>query len=329
MAISLRGEHLKRYVGIGRLLVKYGRSDLVRDAGMEESLREEGDAPPGGAAARRRGRRAGRRPGAAGPHLHQAGPAPFHPRRPAPRAVRGGARPAPGRRGAVPVRRGGAHRHGRAGRAHVQGVLRLRRRSRWPPPRWGRCTAPAARRHARWPSRCSAPASASRSSRTWTRWGTSPSSWTATPRPGRRYGVRGPAEEFRRTLLARAGLPQRGAEPRHAGREPARLHPHRRALRRCEDYTTSRVLTMEYVPGTKVTQLSPLARMEMDGSALAEELFRAYLKQILVDGFFHADPHPGNVFLTAGLPHRADRPGDGGARRAGACRSSCSSCCWR
>ena len=32
--------------------------------------------------------------------------------------------------------------------------------------------------------------------------------------------------------------------------------------------------------------------------ALAEELFRAYLEQILVDGFFHADPHPGNVFLT-------------------------------
>jgi predicted unusual protein kinase regulating ubiquinone biosynthesis (AarF/ABC1/UbiB family) len=38
--------------------------------------------------------------------------------------------------------------------------------------------------------------------------------------------------------------------------------------------------------------------MEFDGSALAEELFRAYLQQILVDGFFHADPHPGNVFIT-------------------------------
>src|ERR1039457_5378768 len=38
--------------------------------------------------------------------------------------------------------------------------------------------------------------------------------------------------------------------------------------------------------------------MEIDGSELAEELFKAYLKQILVDGFFHADPHPGNVLLT-------------------------------
>jgi predicted unusual protein kinase regulating ubiquinone biosynthesis (AarF/ABC1/UbiB family) len=64
------------------------------------------------------------------------------------------------------------------------------------------------------------------------------------------------------------------------------------------DYVTSRVLTMQYVHGKKITDLNPLARMEFDGNALAEELFRAYLQQILVDGFFHADPHPGNVFLT-------------------------------
>lgn len=64
------------------------------------------------------------------------------------------------------------------------------------------------------------------------------------------------------------------------------------------DYSTSKVLTMEYVQGRKVTDLSPLGRMEFDGDALAEETFRAYLEQILVNGFFHADPHPGNVFLT-------------------------------
>ena len=64
------------------------------------------------------------------------------------------------------------------------------------------------------------------------------------------------------------------------------------------DYTTERVLTMDYIRGSKVTSLSPVARIEIDGSALAEELFRAYLKQILIDGFFHADPHPGNVFVT-------------------------------
>ena len=55
---------------------------------------------------------------------------------------------------------------------------------------------------------------------------------------------------------------------------------------------------MEYIPGKKITELSPLRLMEIDGPGLARELFRAYLKQILLDGFVHADPHPGNVFLT-------------------------------
>lgn len=64
------------------------------------------------------------------------------------------------------------------------------------------------------------------------------------------------------------------------------------------DYTTSRVLTMDYVQGKKITALSPLARIELNGAELAEQLFRAYLQQMLVDGFFHADPHPGNIFLT-------------------------------
>jgi predicted unusual protein kinase regulating ubiquinone biosynthesis (AarF/ABC1/UbiB family) len=65
-----------------------------------------------------------------------------------------------------------------------------------------------------------------------------------------------------------------------------------------EDYTTSRVLTMDYVEGTKITAVSPLERTEVDGAALADDLFRAYLQQILIDGVFHADPHPGNVLLT-------------------------------
>lgn len=63
-------------------------------------------------------------------------------------------------------------------------------------------------------------------------------------------------------------------------------------------YTTRRVLTMEYVKGRKLTAIGPLASLEMPGGALAVELFHAYLKQVLVDGLFHADPHPGNVFFT-------------------------------
>jgi len=65
-----------------------------------------------------------------------------------------------------------------------------------------------------------------------------------------------------------------------------------------DDFTTSRVLTMEYITGKKITALNPLRLLEIDGGLLAEELFGAYLKQFLIDGIFHADPHPGNVFLT-------------------------------
>src|ERR1039458_55263 len=64
------------------------------------------------------------------------------------------------------------------------------------------------------------------------------------------------------------------------------------------DYSSRSVLTMDYVSGTKITALSPIAQMDINGDVLAEELFKAYLKQVLIDGFFHADPHPGNIFLT-------------------------------
>lgn len=66
-----------------------------------------------------------------------------------------------------------------------------------------------------------------------------------------------------------------------------------------DDYSSGRVLTMEYVDGTKVTKLHPVVRLEVEGSVLAEEVFRSYLHQILILGVFHADPHPGNVFLTS------------------------------
>lgn len=63
------------------------------------------------------------------------------------------------------------------------------------------------------------------------------------------------------------------------------------------DYTTSRVLTMEYVKGKKITSISPLKKTENDYTALVDDFIEAYLKQIVSDGFVHADPHPGNVHL--------------------------------
>jgi len=65
-----------------------------------------------------------------------------------------------------------------------------------------------------------------------------------------------------------------------------------------EAYTTERVLTTERIRGAKIDAISPLTRLEHDFHPVAVELTRAYLKQITIDGHFHADPHPGNVFVV-------------------------------
>ena len=64
-----------------------------------------------------------------------------------------------------------------------------------------------------------------------------------------------------------------------------------------DDYSSDKVLTMEYLKGKKVTCISGVSKTELDGTALADTLFKAYLKQIIVDGFMHADQHPGNIHL--------------------------------
>jgi predicted unusual protein kinase regulating ubiquinone biosynthesis (AarF/ABC1/UbiB family) len=114
---------------------------------------------------------------------------------------------------------------------------------------------------------------------------------------GRQYEFGRTFEELRKSLMAELDYRR---EARNASTLDENLAEFQRIIvpRPVEDYTTSRVLTMEFIRGRKITAISPLARLELDGDVLAEELFRAYLKQILVDGFFHADPHPGNVFLT-------------------------------
>jgi predicted unusual protein kinase regulating ubiquinone biosynthesis (AarF/ABC1/UbiB family) len=114
---------------------------------------------------------------------------------------------------------------------------------------------------------------------------------------GKRYEFSNMLTELRQSLLRELDFKS----------EAGNLQRLRRGLREfeqiiipepIEDFTTSRVLTMDYIAGKKITSLSPLRLIELDGASLSEELFRAYLKQILVDGFFHADPHPGNVFIT-------------------------------
>src|ERR1043166_7370978 len=71
------------------------------------------------------------------------------------------------------------------------------------------------------------------------------------------------------------------------------------------DFSPARVLTTELVRGAKVSKLTPLAMVDHDYTELATVLTQAYLKQICVDGFWHSDPHPGNIFI---------RDADGGSQ---------------
>ena len=114
---------------------------------------------------------------------------------------------------------------------------------------------------------------------------------------GERYDFSQMVAEFRKSLLDELDYLHEAAHLKTLG-ENLKPFPTIIVPQPVDDYTTSRVLTMDYVLGTKVTEVSPLARLELDAERLGRELVRAYLHQIVVDGFFHADPHPGNVFVT-------------------------------
>ena len=113
----------------------------------------------------------------------------------------------------------------------------------------------------------------------------------------RAVDAQGVLEEFRRTLLLELDYLE---EARNLRALAHQLRDFDRIIvpLPIDDYTTTRVLTMDYVEGTKITAVSHVEWTEVDGVALGDDLFRAYLQQILVDGVFHADPHPGNVLLT-------------------------------
>jgi predicted unusual protein kinase regulating ubiquinone biosynthesis (AarF/ABC1/UbiB family) len=82
-----------------------------------------------------------------------------------------------------------------------------------------------------------------------------------------------------------------------------------------EERSGPRVLTMEYLPGTKINDVAAIDEMGVDRTELATRLQRIYLQMIIDDGVFHADPHPGNlavdeegriIFYDFGMSGRVD-----------------------
>ncbi len=114
---------------------------------------------------------------------------------------------------------------------------------------------------------------------------------------GRSYGLSQLLGQFRRSLVGELDYRR---EAKNLLRFADLTKPYDRLLvpEPLLQLTTTRVLTMEHVDGRKVTDLGPLALMEVDARPMVEQLFRCYLRMILDEGVLHADPHPGNLLVT-------------------------------
>ena len=114
---------------------------------------------------------------------------------------------------------------------------------------------------------------------------------------GRRYDLAGMVDEFRTAITQELDYVREADNLRLIG---TNLDEFKLIVvpQPVEGYTSTRVLTMDYISGTKVTAISPVVKVELERDVLADTLVHAYLKQIVLDGVFHADPHPGNVLVT-------------------------------
>lgn len=119
----------------------------------------------------------------------------------------------------------------------------------------------------------------------------------STSQIARDFGAVRAVDEFAVSLLEELSY-------RHEGRNTERLgqniseFPHLRTARIFWDYSSEHVLTMEFITGVKPTETEPLQKAGIDSTALAKEFAKCMAQQILIDGFFHADPHPGNLTIN-------------------------------
>ncbi|MCA1573339.1 MAG: AarF/ABC1/UbiB kinase family protein, partial [Acidobacteria bacterium] len=116
------------------------------------------------------------------------------------------------------------------------------------------------------------------------------------PRANENADWEGMLQEFHRTIFEEMDY---GREGRNADRFRYNFRDWRavRVPRIHWSHTASRVLTMEFIRGTKVVDLEALRARGISPVKVNRLLVRSYLKQLLEDGFFHADPHPGNLLV--------------------------------
>jgi ubiquinone biosynthesis protein len=132
----------------------------------------------------------------------------------------------------------------------------------------------------------------------------------------RKIGARGMVDEFAAGVLKELDYRNEAYHARRLADGMTRF-PQIHVPVTYDDLSSERVLTMEFVKGIKISKVDELRDAGLDTSALGSVFIRAIIKQVLIDGFFHGDPHPGNVladpetnqivFLDLGLVGQLDR----------------------
>jgi ubiquinone biosynthesis protein len=129
---------------------------------------------------------------------------------------------------------------------------------------------------------------------------------------GARVDLIGVVQQLERALVDELDY---RTEARNAAsfRKALATFPHILIPRVIDAYTTHKVLTTERIKGVKIDSIPPIARIEYEFDELAEEFAHAYLHQITDSGHFHADPHPGNVFIVLPGPANPRTPAEAAA----------------
>jgi ubiquinone biosynthesis protein len=112
------------------------------------------------------------------------------------------------------------------------------------------------------------------------------------------FNPRGIVEEFSRTIRRELNFTE---EARNCERFRKNFEdsPDIYIPRVYGQFVTEKILVMEKIRGVRIDDTAGIQSMGLDRSQLAKKGVNAYFKQILEDGFFHADPHPGNIFVMA------------------------------
>ncbi|AFM01028.1 MULTISPECIES: AarF/ABC1/UbiB kinase family protein [Desulfitobacterium] len=110
------------------------------------------------------------------------------------------------------------------------------------------------------------------------------------------YHVKDMVEEFANSLRNELDYEIEGSNAERMGKQ-FQGDPTIRIPKVYKEYSNKKVLTLEYIQGVKLSQFETLEALGYDRKVLAENLIKAMFKQILIEGFFHGDPHPGNIFV--------------------------------